>query len=64
MVVVLKFYNDDNQHGGYFVGVFKSLKKAEGVCTFGRSSKNNEEWYEYICTDINKEYIFDSPSAK
>lgn len=58
MWVLLKQYNDYNQHGGYFAGIFDTEKQAiASVNHLGRLNYE-ETWYELI--KINKNKIYDN----
>jgi len=54
MWVLLKFYNEYDQHGGYFAGVFEDLEKAEkAVDHLGRKGCEHS-WYEVREVKLNK----------
>lgn len=57
MTVVLEYYNDYNQHGGYFLGVFdKNIQELEeDGWIFGRQDYEYS-WKEAVEIEPNKIY--------
>jgi len=53
LYIVVKEYNDYDQHGGYFIGVYDTYEKAKNsVNHFGRVNDENE-WYTCLKIPIN-----------
>ena len=57
--ILLAYYNDYDQHGGYFCGVFDSKEEAEAASPNGRIGRNGEEgmscvWYEVMVVEEGK----------
>lgn len=63
MIVIVEHYNDYDQHGGYFVGAYESLKEAKeaGYTKFGRLQPYGiaDTWYNCHEIDINTDYHFE-----
>jgi hypothetical protein len=54
MFILIKQYNDYDQHGGYFAGVFESRELAEkSVDHIGRIG-NEYSWFDVYESDLNK----------
>lgn len=54
MFILLEYYNDYDQHGGYFVGVFSELEHAEAAVDHIGRVNDEYTWYEI------KEVLVDS----
>lgn len=55
MYVLLEYYNDYNQYGGYFIGIYTNKEKAlerTGLKEFGRK-EGDDSWYELEYLGIN-----------
>lgn len=57
MTAILEYYNDYNQHGGYFLGVFdKTVSELEeDGWVFGRQD-SEYSWKEAVEIELNKVY--------
>lgn len=54
MWILLEFFNDYDQHGGYFAGVFDSYDLAKAAAgELGRKG-SDYSWYRAVEVDTNK----------
>jgi len=56
MWVLLEYWNDYNQHGGYFVGIFVSKKSALNAVHHVGRRDYEDTWYEIEKVIVNKVY--------
>ena len=57
MWVVLRFENQYDQYGAYFVGIFETEEACQSpIGYFGRKSSKDNTWYERRQIEINQLY--------
>ena len=56
LYVLLEFYNDYDQHGGYFAGVFPTYEDAKASVDHIGRVHNEYSWYAIKEIDIGRHY--------